>query len=475
MDFNKNNFSTNKFWEIDDKGKITIIQSKLIEFISESGFAKAEISNTAYVLVKESENTVKEVADHAITDYVKEYLLKIQENDVYEAFVKGSSGLISKQKLRFLNSVVILNDRDDDSTSWFHFSNLSWQVGKKSFSSRLREDVDGKIWESKIIPYDCFMVPNDDKAYFYKFCYNLSGKDKTRFLSLKTIIGYLLHRNQDPSNAKAVIFIDENISHDSTANGGTGKSLLLTAIGKCREVVVMDGKNIKHNSWFKNQRINRTTDIVFYDDVGKDFSLESLYSMITTGISVERKYKDEEYIKPENAPKICISSNYVVNGTGGSTDIRRRCEFEVANHYNESYTPLDEFNHYFFIDWDNNEWNRFYHFMMHCVQMYLKHGLIQPKPINLKKNKLINVTSLEFVVFMEMNLIDINTWVSKKDVLILFTKEYSHYRNLSPHQMTKWMKEYAKHNGLIYEDRKSGEKFDFYLKRVEKEASNEEE
>ncbi|WP_159018696.1 primase-helicase family protein [Algibacter sp. L3A6] len=463
------------FWDVDKKGSVKIIQSKLIEFISNSGFAKAETSNTTYVLVKESTNTVKEVADHAITDYVKTYLKKRNEPDVYEAFIKGSSGYISKQKLRFLNSVQILNDRDNNKTSWFHFSNLSWQVDEKSFSSRLRDDIEGKIWESKIIPHDCFLATNDDEGQFHKFCFNLSGQDEKRFLSLKTIIGYLLHRNQDPANAKAIIFVDENISFDGTANGGTGKSLLVSAIGKCRELVVMDGKNMKNKSWFKNQRINRTSDVVFYDDVGNDFSLETLYSMITTGIPIEKKYKDEEYIKPENAPKICISSNYIVNGTGGSTDIRRRCEFEVANHYNENYTPQDEFDCYFFIDWDMYEWNRFFHFMMHCVQMYLNHGLIQAKPINLKTNKLINVTSEEFVAFMDLGLVEFNTWISKKDVLTLFTKEYVQYNNLSSHQMTKWMKEYAKHSGLIYEDRKSGEKFDFYLKSIGKEAKDEEE
>ncbi|WP_308991627.1 primase-helicase family protein [Mariniflexile litorale] len=464
-----------KFWDIDKKGKVKILQNKLLEFISKSGFAKAEITDMDYVLVLESANTVKEVADYVIVDFIKNYLKKIKQLEVYEAFIIGSSGYISKPKLRFLTTVKLLNDRDNSNSSWFHFSNLSWQVDKKSFKNRSREEIPGKIWESRILPYDCYTALDDDASQFQKFCMNIAGNDKKRFLALLTIIGYLLHRSQDPSNAKAIIFVDENISFDGTANGGTGKSLLLRAIGKCRELVVMDGKNMKTKSWFKNQRINRTSDIVFYDDVGKDFSLEELYSMITTGIEVEKKYKTAEYISPENAPKICISSNYVVKGTGGSTDIRRRCEFEVANHYNENFTPEDEFGNYFFDDWDRDEWNRFFHFMMSCVQQYLKRGLIIPKPINLKKNRLINATSEEFVAFMDLGLVEYNKWISKKDVFELFKKEYVHYNNLAPHQMTKWMKEYARQSGLVYEDRKSGEKYDFYLKTIGKEASDEEE
>ncbi len=113
--------------------------------------------------------------------------------------------------------------------------------------------------------------------------------------------------------------------------------------------------------------------------------------------------------------------------------------------------------------------------MMHCVQQYLNHGLILAKPINIKRNRLINATSEEFVAFMDLGLLELNKWISKKDVLKLFIAEYRHYNNLTPHQMTKWMKEYARQGGYVYEDRKSGEKYEFYLKDLRKEAQDEEE
>tara|TARA_Y100000588_G_C14198712_1_gene901457 strand:- start:790 stop:1818 length:1029 start_codon:yes stop_codon:yes gene_type:complete len=340
-------------------------------------------------------------------------------------------------------------------------------------SSILIKNFDGKIWSSRIIKKNCYVPLDNKQSQIKQFCYNISGKDENRFNSLKTIIGYLLHRNHDPANAKAIILIDENISSDDSANGGTGKSLLLQAIGKCREVVIMDGKNIKHNSWFKNQRINRTTDVVFYDDVGKDFNLEALYSQITTGIVVEKKYKDEEYIQPEESPKICISSNYIVKGTGGSTDERRRCEFEVANHYNADYGPRDEFGNYFFIDWDDDEWSRFYLFMMSCVKYYLNHGLIKPKPINIRRNRLISTTSEEFVRFSEIEIIQLDKWQSKKDLFELFVSEYPQLNYLSPHQFTKWVKEYARQNSLRYKDRKTGASYDFFLSSIKKQDKDE--
>lgn len=464
------------FWIKNDK-KIQIIHSKFIDFLNDAGFAKVEVNNTDCVLVKESKNTVYEISDHIIVEYVQKYLKKIKEEEVLEIFTAGVSNFVSKSKLRLLRKVDLLNDRDPADSSWFYFENECFEVKVNQIFSRDYADITEKIWKSRIIPRKISWLPRKDyECQFQKFCKNISGNNPERFKSLTTIIGYLLHRYQNLGNARAIILVDELISFDGTANGGTGKSLLLAAIGKCREVVIMDGKQDKSKSWFKNQRIERTTDVVFYDDVRKDYSLEELYSMITTGISVEKKYKNEEYIKPENAPKICVSSNYVVKGTGGSTDIRRRCDFELANHYNEKFKPEDEFNNLFFVDWDDAEWNDFYHFMMQCVQQYLKYGLIIPKPINLKRNQLINETSPDFVSFMETGIIENDKWISKATALELFIEEYRHYGNLTSHQMTKWLKAYAFHSGLKYEDRKAGSKYEFYLKTIEgKEVGNEEE
>lgn len=462
------------FWNFDDKEKYKIIQSKLTDFLVESGFGKAKDSGGNLILLKEKGNVVTEVDDTVIIDFVKNYLRKIEQEEVLEVFSKGVSSYINTTKLKLLETIELLNDRDEKKTSRFFFKNICCQVGDNKIKGVPYEDLDKKVWDKRMLEHEFNAFIVEPNSQFERFCYNLSGKDDKRFLSLKTIIGYLLHRYQDPSNAKAVILVDENISFDGTANGGTGKTLLLKGIEMCREVIVMDGKHNKKNSWFKNQRIEHTTDVVFYDDVTKEFSLEQLYSMITTGIVVEKKYKGEIYIKPKDAPKICISSNYIVNGTGGNTDVRRRCDFEVSSHYGGDNTPVDEFNGRFFDDWDKVEWSSFYHFMMSCVNLYFKHSLIIPKPINLKRNGLINSTSLEFVSFMETGVIVSEKWESKKATLELFVEEYPHHKNLSSHQFTKWMKSYAKDHNLEYEDRKSGSKYEFYLKSkdLRKEASN---
>jgi hypothetical protein len=449
------------FWETKSNNIIKINQHKLMLFLGKGGFCKIA-TKTGIRVVRVVENIVSDAPDHEIIDYVKNHLISEKEQGVLELFSTGISSYINKAKLNLLSTVNIPIDKDSKDASWFYFKNTAVKVTKDRCVLVGYEDLPHKIWESRILNRD-FNIPAGTISDFDKFLYNLAGKNDERFSGLKTIIGYLLHRYQNKSSTKAMIFVDENMSFDGRANGGTGKTLITEAIGKMRELVGMDGKNIKTNSGFKNQRIEATTDIIRYDDVQRGFSLENLYSMITSGITVEKKYQDEFYISPENAPKIVISSNYPVKGTGGSSDTRRRCEFEVANHYNENHQPIDDFGKHFFDDWSASDWNDFDQLMMNCAMAYLDKGLIIPEPINLVKNKLVVNTSVDFVNFME-DKIEMDKWIDKRKLLKVFNEDYSSIGDISSHQFTKFLKEFASQKEYEYSDRSSGGKLSFIIK-----------
>jgi len=458
------------FWTIAANGKIKINQFRLIRFLQKGGFYKiATKSNKSVVRVVE--NIVSEAPDHEMIDYIKKFLASKNEIDVLETFSTGVSGYINKGKTNLLASVNIPIDKDPKDESWFYFKNTAVKVTIQGIDLVKYKDLPNKIWESRILDRD-FIISDGTKSDFETFLFNLAGQDNERFIALKSIIGYLLHRFQDKSTTKAIIFVDENMSLDGKANGGTGKTLITEATGKMRELVGVDGKNIKTKSWFKNQRITRTTDLVRYDDVQRDFSLETLFSMITSGISVEKKHKDEFYISPENAPKFIISSNYPVKGTGGSTDLRRRCEFEVANHYDSNHQPIDDFGALFFDGWNNKQWNQFDEFMMSCAMLYLEKGLITPEPINIVKNKLVSNTCVEFVDFMNDS-IGLNKWIDKRVFQKDFMEKYSIHNGITPHQFTKWIKAFADQKNLEYEDKSSGGNYSFILKTIKKDEDEE--
>lgn len=102
----------------------------------------------------------------------------------------------------------------------------------------------------------------------------------------------------------------------------------------------------------------------------------------------------------EDAPKVVITTNYAIKGTGNSHE-RRRHELEIAQYYNKSKTPYDEFGKMMFHDWSKKDWNEFDYFMIDCCMFYLKNGLIKQELINLPEKRLIAETSHEFIEFME--------------------------------------------------------------------------
>lgn len=449
-----------KFWV--EEPHLKIDHYALVKFLEINGIRKVrEKSSGNYIMVSNNNGVIEEILNQDITEVIRNYLEHKNEIEVLRKFSVNVGNYVNTRLFEMLKTENLISDRDTSTKSYFYFKNKILIVNESGTKTKYWNDFKGLIWKNRIIDRDIEYYAND-KGQFEKFCFNISKQNDDRFKALKTIIGYILHRHQDPANTRAIILVDEDISFDSTANGRRGKSLLCIAISKCRDVVNMSGKSIKSGSWFKNQRITRTTDIVWYDDVKKDFNFEDLYDTITSGMVVEKKHKDEFYIKPEDAPKTLISSNYIVRGTGGSSDRARRCEFEVASYYSEDFSPLDEFKNRFFTDWDDTEWNLFYSFMANCIKEYLANGLIIAEPINLENNRVITATTPFFVEFFN-EFVEENIWIDNRKIL-------NDYRSLSEdsvaitsNKFSRMMRAMAIHKSLIYESKSTGGNYLFML------------
>lgn len=443
-------------------GKIIIRHNDLICFLGENGFKMMKHANGTKQLVKIINNIIENATDSDIVICIKTYLIKIGEKDVLEQFTKGVNTFTTAKKLEFLPEIEAISDKDPKDFAWFYFNNIAIKITANSIELVQYSNLPHIIWKNRILNRE-FTMPSSSKGHFFDFMFLISKRDIGRLLSLQTALGYLLHRYNDPSVPKAIIFCDENISFDGTANGGTGKGVLSLALGHCKNLEVIDGQQLKGESRFKNQRINITTDIVSFDDVSKKFALDDIKSMITSGITVEKKGKDEIHISSKDAPKLMISSNYIVGGTGGSTDLRRRYEFELANYFTDKYTPIDEFGNLFFDEWNTDEWNMFDLLMMENVQLFLRHGLKEAPSINLKNNKVICNTSPEFIFFANQEFSH-NTWLNKEILFSKFKTSNSVHKDISSHQFTKWIKEYAKIHDLSSESKNPGGVQQFILR-----------
>ena len=104
----------------------------------------------------------------------------------------------------------------------------------------------------------------------------------------------------------------------------------------------IDGKQFDFKKNLAYQTLNADTQILVFDDVEKNFNFESLFSIITEGITIEKKNKDAIKIPVQRSPKIVITTNYTIGGVGGSFD-RRKFEVEFSSYFNAIYTPELEF------------------------------------------------------------------------------------------------------------------------------------
>ncbi len=433
----------NIFWSQEKEGRIKIKHNAILEFLENEGFANVKIAEGNYQLVRVENNLIAKSSEEEINDFIVRYLKNVKEYAVLETFLTGLSTYTSRKKLALLSTIELINDRDSREESTFYFNNCFCRVDSEKIECYSYEMLEGKIWRNRILNKEYKIPENTAKGQYEVFCENISKNNPKRILALKTALGYLLHRHKDVSNNRAIIFYDENMGVNAQAHGGTGKTLLGKSLQYCREIVEFNGKELKKGSFFKNQRIELTTDILFYDDLQKGTNLEEYYTLITSGIEIEKKGKQSIYLEVKDSPKILMTSNYPVEGDGGSSDLRRRYEFELANYYSNEFKVTDDFGNLFFDDEWGAEWNLFYRFMMDCVQTYLKHGLVEPEPINLKKAKVVVDSSKEFYEFMKERLL-INELINKRDLLNDFIKEYPSYKHITPHTFHKWLVSYAK-------------------------------
>lgn len=441
-----------KFYEIDpESGKIIMSHFGIIVCLQTAGYARAKIDDDNYILVKSVENKLKIASEGDLINHLKDQIIHDPNPKVMETFTRGVGQFISSKKIHLIPAINIGSDMDDASSSKFFFANKILVVKKDRLENLTYKDYAGYIWANRLLAHSIGEEPNEP-GQFENFCFKISGEKEEKFLRFKSIIGYLLHRYKNPAEAKAVIFYDEKMNDSGQAEGGTGKTLITQALKNCRNVVLFNGKEIKENSWFRNQRIEVTTDLMAYDDVKKDFNFATLFPVITTAIEVEKKRKQAFEISFEESPKVIISSNHYVKGPGGSSDRRRRCEFELANYYSEKFSPEDDFGNLFFSQWDQSEWDKFYYFMMSCVQVFLENGLLKGDNEKQKTRRLENLTSKVFVEAID-GFSPIGDWIDQRAIIDLIRMEIP---DLTPHTFTKWLEIYCGEHELNQEKKSSG-------------------
>jgi len=204
----------------------------------------------------------------------------------------------------------------------------------------------------------------------------------------------MLHGFKNLSYCPAIILNDEVISDNP--EGGTGKGIFMNALAHMKKLVVIDGKSFAFEKSFPYQLVSSDTQILCFDDVRKNFDFERLFSVVTEGLTLEKKNKDAIKIPFSRSPKIAITTNYAIKGKGNSFE-RRKWELELNQYYHKNFSPLDEFGKLMFGDWNEDEWCAFDNYMIKNLQGYLATGLIKSNFVNLRIRQLSAETCHEFI------------------------------------------------------------------------------
>ena len=442
------------FWYF-EKDKIKIDNLFFLDLLNKTGFRKYSVDQD-YFFVYVNNKIVEEVNISTIKDFIKVLMKNPSRN--YEEGVDGlmilrkitevAPSVLTKGNLEFLDKLEDDFKYDTSKKSFIYFENCFVEVTADGYEIHDYIDLDKHIWRAQIINRE--FNPEKEESDFKKFIMMVCRFDENRYNSLRSAIGYLLHTYKDPVIAKAIIFMDEKL--DDNPNGGSGKSLLGSAIAEVRQSLRLGGKNFRFDR-FSFQSYEPGTSIIEINDISRNFPFEMLFTIITDNIVIEKKNKDEIIIPFKYAPKILLSTNYTIKGLDESS-LRRQFIIEFSDYFNMRYTPADEFGSRFFENWSQFEWDKFYMFMIECLQYYLKNGLVDYERVNLDKKKLIVSTSEEFVEFVED--IETNKWYGKKEMYRKFLENYPEYTNRQFRQytFTTWFKTYAKLNKLIYEIKK---------------------
>ncbi len=465
-----------KFW-VEDADKRTgeielkISRFHLMCFLESNGFGKFW-AGKSYQLIRVLDNVVSEVTAVSIKDYCRDYINQIPD-ELVSAVTKelllaklyaGASQFFGEAFLDFIKAPELCFLRDTADAGYFFYKNCYVKVTAGGHEVLAYDKMAGVIWEKQRISRS-YVDPTDDETpeietFTHRICSTAPpGEDgadvevnEEKLASLYSAIGYLLHRFKDRTLTKAIVLCDEKIS--DKPSGRTGKGMICTVLNYFRNTLRIDARNFNFDKSFMFQSVSFDTDIVEFNDCVREFPFERLFGILTEDMTIEKKNRDEFVLTFAESPKFVLSTNYTILGDGPSFR-GRVLEIELSDFYSDSFTPIQDFGHRLFDDWDQDEWSRFDRWAMRCLQLFLRHKLIEYVPKNLYKKKIIQATCLDFVTFAD------ESWKTGEeyDKKVEFEKycDLFNDKKLGQRTFTKWIREYTTFiKTSLYERRSHG-------------------
>ena len=403
-----------EFWSVSDPnpttGKITVTLDtyEALQFIQQAGFHRihtADLEPGMYNFVHIEDGIAYPSSAVQIREFMWAYIqMATKDHRVRNHFSARLTNDLSTDKLERLDRIDDNFDEYQPYQQKMFFSNGMVTITPQDID--VNKVIACTVWEHKVIKHNfervqiiqsvekdpetgaIYIIPtaagkNCDMYNFMLYTSNFwhekggpqTPQEKAEFwqhvLNKMTAIGYLLCDYKYQTELKAVIAMDGELSDVGQSNGRTGKSLIGKALSYMMEQSTIDGRNTKNDDDFLFTKITLRTRNVFLDDVAVNFNFERFYMAITGDLNINVKGGGRFSIPNEKSPKFYITTNHAINGSQTRSSQERIIYLSFSNYFNDSRHPIDVFGHQFFADWDFEQWNLFYNFMIECVFMYL--------------------------------------------------------------------------------------------------------
>lgn len=449
-----------EFWLFNGKnGRYTIDPAKLKKFLKLNGFCN--INDFGKRLTVKVENNIAKVYNpQDVFNYVLKYIEEQRNDNLTSCFIKDGENFLMAKKaiLGSLPELEATRYKDSKNSAIVFFKNVFVVVDKdysKPYSYLSLSKIIPKqyIFEGQIIKRDFKQRKHFKESQFYEFL-KLSTNEKKHFKNVITSIGYMLHRYKNPSLAKAIIFSDILSQATNTANGRSGKGLIIKALEQLLNIVEYNGKNLDlGRDKFVYQSIDIETDLFVLQDVQQNFSFEDLFAVLTDKMTIERKHQLKEILDFIYSPKIAVTTNYTLSDIGGSFNDRKHTIL-LNNHFSSTNKPEKHFGNLFFLEWNDKEYQRFYSFMIYCLQQYFKKGLVEYNSPELRQQKLENETNKSFVELMESDYSEFGRYYLLKDIANELREEINSTNDsVRSRVVSEWIEVWANFKGYEVDKR----------------------
>lgn len=443
----------NHYLEYGKNNTLNLVPIKYKYWLEKHNFAKYfPTSSKTFMFIRIDGKLIEETNEYQIREYVTKDL---EVNSVAGDFDYFNYMMKNKQafdpKLLFmLESRNVEFKKDTKDACFLYYQNCMVKVTADNVETIMYDEVEEYVWRNQIIQRDYVKSGHKDSE-FRNFLYLVCGENMERYKTLQSVVGYLLHGYKTKANNKAIILNDMVISENP--NGGSGKGLFCTGIAHMKKVDMLNGKDVEFKSQFQNQTVRMDCQVLVFQDVKRNFNFENLFSVITEGIKIEYKNQPAVQLSVEKSPKIVITTNYTLGGIGGSHE-RRKFEVEFTDFFNVDNTPDYHFKRMLFDDWSVEDWQKFDNYMIKCLQVYLKHGLIKCKFENIELKKFIRNTCNDFYEWTKNHdFVKFDTPTSKKLAYESFTEDFPDGKKwVDITRISKFLKAYCTYYGYGYEE-----------------------